>query len=324
MKLFGLSGLATGKKGDAVFSINAGTQIVRQWNPAVSNPKTPAQVESRAKLKLMSQLGSAVKPFIAIAKDGMKTPRNQFISKNYDLVTYANNEAQIALEDMQFTKGAIALPSFTATRENDKLKFALDQDMAASLDRVVYLVVSCPSNQEVIPAASIVAQAAGADGDFKAEIDNVAGDICVYAYGIRDNDAASRVKFSDLGVDPGITVAKIVATRTLSSTSYSMTETRGLQLSSGESSGGSTGTNAVRISVTPVNGGDTMAGITGAGNYQVGDTVTLVSPKGLGEGFNGWYDAASNGTQLSSNVTYSFTASESKTIYYNYEEGSLG
>lgn len=315
MKLFGLSGLATGKKGDAVFSINAGTQIVRQWNPAVSNPKTPAQVESRAKLKLMSQLGSAVKPFIAIAKEGMKTPRNQFISKNYDLVTYANNEAQIALEDMQFTKGAIALPSFTAVREANKLKFALEQDMAASLDRVVYLVVSCPSNQEVIPAASVVASAAGADGDFKAEIDNVEGDICVYAYGIRDNDAASRVKFSDLGVDPGITVAKIVATRTLSSTSYSMTETRGLQLASGESSGESTGTNAVRVSVayTSDSNNPIASNLTGAGNYQVGDSVSVQYTGD--DDFFGWYSAASQGTRVSQANPYTFTAAENVTLY---------
>lgn len=323
MKLFGLSGLATGKKGDAVFSINAGTQIVRQWNPAVSNPKTPAQVQSRAKLKLMSQLGSAVKPFIAIAKDGMKTPRNQFISKNYDLVTYANNEAQIALEDMQFTKGAIALPSFTAVREANKLKFALMQDMAASLDRVVYLVVSCPSNQEVIPAASIVAQAAGADGDFKAEIDDVEGDICVYAYGIRDNDAASRVKFSDLGVDPGITVAKIVATRTLSSTSYSMTETRGLQLSSGESSGETPGTNAVRVSLGYTsNAADNVAAhLTGAGNYEVGESVT-VRYTGSG-GFLGWYNAATGGESISIDNPYTFTAASSIALYA-YTDNNLG
>lgn len=319
MKLYGLSGLATGKKGADVFSIRNGVQIVRQWNPEPYNPKTPAQVQSRAKMKLLSQVGAAVKPIIAIQREGLKTPRNLFISKNYDIVSYANNEAQIALEDMQLTNSSIGLPSFTAERSGNKIEVALAQDMTGSLDRVVYLVLSCPSNQELIPQGSIVVSTPGADGLFAGQLADVEGDIVVYAYGIRDNNAASTVKFSDLGVDPGITVAKIVASRTLSSTDFSLTETRGLQLADGESSGETPGTNAVRVTLGNVQGIE--ATNTGAGNYEIGDSVTIQSTYTGSEvdvRFRGWYDRNSGvdgATPVSAANPYTFTAAENIALY---------
>ena len=315
MKLYGLSGLATGKKGADVFSIRNGVQIVRQWNPEPYNPKTPSQVESRAKMKLLSQVGAAVKPIIAIQREGLKTPRNLFISKNYDIVSYANKEAQIALQDMQLTNSSIGLPAFTAERADGKINVALAQDMTGSLDRVVYLILSCPSNQELIPQGSIVVNAAGADGLFAGQLDDVEGDIVIYGYGIRDNNAASRVKFSDLGVDPGITVAKIVASRTLSTTDFSLTATRGLQLSSGESGGETPGTNTVRVSITKIGSGANDLTVTGAGNYQVGDSVTVTAQyDGLGS-FDGWYSDAQGNTRLTANTSYTFTAAENITLY---------
>jgi len=319
MKLYGLSGLATGKKGADVFSIRNGVQIVRQWNPEPYNPKTPAQVQSRAKMKLLSQVGAAVKPIIAIQREGLKTPRNLFISKNYDIVSYANNEAQIALEDMQLTNSSIALPAFTAERSGDTISVELAQDMAGSIDRVVYLILSCPSNQELIPQGSIVVSNAGADGLFAGTLADVEGDIVIYAYGIRDNNAASRVKFSDLGVDPGLTVAKIVASRTLSSTDFSLTETRGLQLASGESSGETPGTNAVRVTLGNFSG--TVATNTGAGNYGVGDSVTVQSTytgDEISANFVGWYTSQSSAldaNRVSTANPYTFTAAENITLY---------
>lgn len=315
MKLYGLSGLATGKKGADVFSIRNGVQIVRQWNPEPYNPKTPAQVESRAKMKLLSQVGAAVKPIIAIQREGLKTPRNLFISKNYDIVSYANNEAQIALEDMQLTNSSIGLPSFTATRADSKINVALAQDMTGSLDRVVYLILSCPSNQELIPQGSIVVNAAGADGLFAGQLDDVEGDIVIYGYGIRDNNAASTVKFSNLGVDPGITVAKIVASRTLSSTDFSLTATRGLQLSSGESSGETPGTNAVRVSTVAIGTDLGYLTLSGAGNYQVGDSVTVTARYAGVNDFLGWYSDPQGNTMLTANTSYTFTAAENITLY---------
>lgn len=319
MKLFGISGYATGKKGDAVFAVNHGTQIVRQYQPIVTDKKSDAQVGARAKMKLMSQVAASVKPFIAIQRDGMKSPANLFISANYDLASYAGNEAQLAMEDVQFTKSSIALPAISAERENSKLKFELASDMSLNLDRVIYLVLSMPSNQELIPAASVVAEAAGVDGLFKAEVDDVEGDICVYAYGIKDNTTASRVKFSNLGIDPGQTVAKIIASRTLSASDYTATETRGLQLASGASEGESTGTNAVRVTLGYTSGSDEEAVFTGAGNYQVGDSVTVTCTPNNGYIFRGWYNAASQGTQVSANASYTFTAAANITLYARLE-----
>ena len=315
MKLYGLSGLATGKRGNDVFVVKNGVQIVRQYNPIVANPKTDAQVEARAKMKLMSQVAASVKPFIAIQREGLKSPANLFISANYDLASYANQEAQVAMEDIQFTKSSIALPAVSAERENSKLKFELASSMANVLDRVIYLVLSMPSSQELIPVGSVVAESAGADGLFAAEMDDVEGNICVYAYGIKDNTAASRVKFSNLGVDPGNAAAKIITSRTLSSTDYTATETRGLALASGESSGESTGTNAIRVTTAFTNGSAQYGTMTGAGNYQIGDSVTVSCVADGGYEFQGWYSDPTGNTLISSNASYTFTAAENITLY---------
>ena len=51
-KMYGFSGKVTGKKGDAVFAVRNGEQIIRQYNPIVANPSTQKQVDARAALKL--------------------------------------------------------------------------------------------------------------------------------------------------------------------------------------------------------------------------------------------------------------------------------
>lgn len=319
MKLFGLSGYATGKKGDSIFTIKHGVQIVRQYNPSPANPNTPGQVASRARMKLIALVGKQMKDMIAIQREGLKSGYNEFVSKNYDLTSYANQEAQIALQDVQLTKGGLSLPSFTAERSGDTISVELVSGVVGNIDKVVYSILSCPSNQELIPAGSVVARAAGADGTFPATLPNVEGDICIYAYGIKENSELARVKFSNLGVDPGLTVAKIIATNQLSVTDYESTNTRGLQLSSGESSGETPGTNAVRVTLGNVQG--TSATNTGAGNYEVGASVTVRSSYSGGEpdsSFLGWYSSQSDPTtenRVSQANPYTFTAAENIALY---------
>ena len=83
MKLNGFVGKGTGKLGSSVFAVSGGEQIVRQYNPNVSNPNTDAQVAQRAKFKLMSQLAAVLAPGLAFKKDSLVSPRNKFIKKRY-------------------------------------------------------------------------------------------------------------------------------------------------------------------------------------------------------------------------------------------------
>lgn len=115
MKLNGIFGTGSGKVGASVWAVNSGVQIVRPYQPKVSNPNTDAQVEQRAKLKLMSQLAAALAPGLAFKKKGLVSPRNQFIAKNIGICTYSEDiGAQVDVLSLAITPGTQAGPTYTA------------------------------------------------------------------------------------------------------------------------------------------------------------------------------------------------------------------
>ena len=69
---------------------------------------------------------------------------------------------------------------------------------------------------------------------------------------------------------------------------------------------------SISASVSPVNSGT----IAGATNYNHGDNVTLAASPNTGYTFTNWTES---GTQVSSNATYSFTATANRTLVANFE-----
>lgn len=55
-KMYGFTGLLSGKMGNAVFRARGGQQVVTQYNPIITNPNTEAQQGGRARFKLVAQL----------------------------------------------------------------------------------------------------------------------------------------------------------------------------------------------------------------------------------------------------------------------------
>lgn len=113
-RIQGLTGGLSGKMGNAVFRQSRGQTIVSQYQPHVSNPKSEAQSESRAKFKLMSQLAAIMKPALGTLSvnerpaRGRETPRNRFVQINYPLANTTtdgtgNIVANIAMEKLQLT-----------------------------------------------------------------------------------------------------------------------------------------------------------------------------------------------------------------------------
>ena len=142
MKLNGIAGSGTGKMGNMVFATRNGEQIVRQYQPNVSNPSTPAQVAQRAKMKLMSQLATVVAPVIAMPSQGLRSKRNEFTKENFGLTSFADDAAQIELNKVQLTKSVIANVGFKATRSaGQPVAVELDADASASADKAVYIML---------------------------------------------------------------------------------------------------------------------------------------------------------------------------------------
>ena len=228
MKLAGISGKGRGRLGTMVFSSSAGEQIVRQYQPNVSNPNTAAQVAQRAKFKLMAQVAAAVSGEIIIPRDGLQSPRNLFQKKNFGLVSTSGDTATLQYEGLQFTAGNVAIPAVSATRDANGIGVALAA--AANVSRVVYLAYRKSAQGTLQFASSTIVDTAGDANTFPTTLATISGEAVIYAYGMRDLSASATAKYGDYSVSDGTALATLVLSRTLSSSDYQFTRTSGTTL----------------------------------------------------------------------------------------------
>lgn len=316
MKLHGIGGVGTGKLGSMVYSVRAGQQIVRQYNPIVANPSTAAQVEARSKMKLMSQLAAIVAPVIAISADGLKTKRNLFISRNYPLAGYNEQAAQIDMAGVQLTKSNTAFPDFEVDRSNGQsIAVHLSENASNLFDRVIYCAVISQSDGSMRLWDDVLVTEAGAGGLFPATLPYTPNAIAVYGYGIRANNDDAKAAYANLKSGDAGKMAEILTSRLATLEAITISETKGCVLEVGTTQGVTQSANQARVNVT-VQGGGT---ITGAGLYTIGSQVTLSATPNTGYLFDGWYN--SSNVKVSSNREYQFTLTDDIELVakFNYD-----
>ena len=231
MKLTGLTGTGVGKLGNTVFSVNAGVQIVREYNPNISNPSTVAQVNQRARMKLLAQLACAVSSAIAIPKQGLVSARNQFISANFPFTSSVNGTASVEMDALQLTKGTLPLPALVVVRnESDQIEASLLNSVSQFVDRVIYIAYARMADGTLMLLDSKVALVPGDNGTFPVTMENSNGQVFVYAYGMVDADAAASAKYANYHVESGEDIAYLIARRTMSESDYIFTKTVGYML----------------------------------------------------------------------------------------------
>lgn len=301
-KVTSLYGKTTGKIGSIVFSTSGGETIAREYNPNVANPNTTAQINQRARLKLMSQLSASLAPVIAIPKQGLVSARNAFTKKNFDLSMADNGVAQISYENVQLTNGNLGLPTLEATRaEGSGITIYLADDASSSVSRVVYILFRKTAEQRLQFVSSVIAEAAGEYGNFPATLPYTEGDIVLYAYGMRDTSESASAKYGNMQVANAIDVARLTAYRSISAEDYQFTETRGATMYANQSELTPVPEGSARVFVTPFGGGT----VSGGGVYQIGQSATIVATPNAGYEFAGWRD---NATQqlVSTDASYTF------------------
>lgn len=231
MLLCGLTGTGSGKLGSSVFSVIAGKQIVRQYQPVVTNPSTQTQVNNRARLKLISQLSAVMGDVIAIPRKGNVSSRNLFVSDNYHVTEAINGVATVDLSAIGLTRGGINIPYVNAVRVDTT---SIDVELADKADqivsRVVYVMFYRNRSGELQLADSTVVETAGADGKFPYSFGYIAQDVVVYAYGIFDKNTKATAKFSDYAVETGTQVASLISDRKVSDNDYLISKTQGIFL----------------------------------------------------------------------------------------------
>lgn len=231
MKLNGFTGKGTGKLGSSVFSVNGGEQIVRQYQSVVANPNTEAQVDQRAKMKLMSQVAAALAPILAFRKAGLKSARNLFISKNFASVSATEGEAEVNIPNLQITQGTIGLPAVAATRSTNSLTVEFVSNVSTSLaNRVVYCIVTRNNDGSLVVIDSKVVNNTNGD-EIATSFQGIPTSECfVFAYGIKDADSAATSNFGNYNVATAADVAKLVSTRKISTADYTFTKTVGVMV----------------------------------------------------------------------------------------------
>lgn len=198
MKLNGIFGKGSGKVGESVWAVSGGVQIVRPYNPNVTNPQTPAQVEQRAKFKLMSQIAAAMSPVFAFKKQGLVSARNQFVSRNIGLCSYTvAGGAKCNILELDITGGQLPLPSVVFEEAASGLDVHLTTRAAANIKRVLYAAFTVDDNEKLVFLEIVLATAAGSNGDFPATFANAGTNGFIFAYGIADENASVTQKFED-------------------------------------------------------------------------------------------------------------------------------
>ena len=319
-KVTSLYGKTKGKIGSIVFSTSGGETIAREYNPHVANPSTMAQVNQRARMKLMSQISATLSPVIVMTKEGLTSRRNKFVSKNFENSYALNGVAQISYENLQLTEGSIGLPQIVLNAGTEDVRpfVYLASEPAQNVARVVYCVFEKTQENRLALVKSVIAterNPAGHSGyyfyadmtglsvsfpDVQAEFSK---EYVVYAYGMIDTSEKATARYGNLKVQSASDLATLVANRTISFKDYQFTQTRGTTIGHGSGGDEPVPAGQARVFVTALGQGGS---VTGGGTYEIGTQVTVEATVNTGYSFRGW---VLNGSSqiISSQTRYTFT-----------------
>lgn len=215
-KMTSLSGAVTGKLAGNVYSVSAGQQIVRAYQPNVANPSTALQVDNRTKFKLASQLAAAVSPVLAISKAGLVSGRNQFVSATMGAITFALGQASVHLNRLQLTKSNIVLPALTVTRnQGDTVSVSLAiEPSSLGVTKVVYAAFKETSNNKLELVSTHVKSEPGTGGKFLSTFTGMdSSQYIFYAYGLIEDENSLLAKYDNYQVEGAEFIASLISSR---------------------------------------------------------------------------------------------------------------
>ena len=317
-KVTSIQGKAVGKVGSVVYAVSGGQQIAREYQPHVANPSTEGQVNNRSRFKLLSQLSANLKPVIAIRKDGIISARNQFQSINYGTTSFDGVTAKINLNQVQLTKSNTGFIGFNANRAGGSVIAVKLNGAETGLDRVVYAAFKKRVDGSLLLIGSVVTEDAGDSNDFAANLPYTADSVVLYAYGIKDVDAAMSAKFGNLNAPTAEAVAKLIVSSTENAAGVSLTKTAAITMNEGTNNGNSDDNLVPEGKITvAVSTDNIFAEVTGGGEFDAGDNVTInTTYTGSGaKTFDGWFEVIGGEETLFSNTEENtFVASRNITL----------
>lgn len=327
-----LFGKISGKLGAVVFSTSGGATISREYNPHVANPNTDAQINQRARMKLMSQLSACLAPVIAMQKDGLVSVRNQFVKRNFDSCYSVNGQAQISYENVQLTQGNVGLPQIKWSAETDSeiptLYAFFTDEPSTTISRVVWCLFRKTEEGKLEFVSSLITETREApvagryfQGSFEgvsmdSEEATLAVDYVIYAYGMIDASERATAQYGNLNVNTATDIADLVTNRRISYMDYQFTQTRGTSANRGTAQSTDVPVGSARVFVTALGAGT----VSGGGTYQLGTSVTVTATPNTNATFVGWRN---NGQQnyISRQASYTFTLNQQADLVAVFEGG---
>lgn len=332
-KVTSLYGKTKGKIGSIVFSTSGGETIAREYNPHVANPNTMAQVNQRARMKLMSQLSASLSPVVAMRKEGLTSARNKFVQRNFGASYASGGVAQISYENVQLTSGNAGLPQLKwvalDVKGQPKIFSFFTDEPSTNISRVVHClfrktdegkleyVSSAIVSQRDASTAGRYFEASFDVGPLNAETGMLTANYVLYAYGMSDTSESATAQYGNLNVQSATDIARLIATRTISFSDYQFTQTRGASANSGEDKSTDVPAGSARLFVTALGQGGTVSG---GGTFEIGTQVTVVATPASGWTFRNWLY---NGTSLvaSTSASYTFTLNEQTDLIAVFDGG---
>lgn len=327
-----LFGKISGKLGAVVFSTSGGATISREYNPHVANPNTDAQINQRARMKLMSQLSACLAPVIAMQKDGLVSVRNQFVKRNFDSCYSVNGQAQISYENVQLTQGNVGLPQIKWVAGSDSgtpsIGVYFSDEPSTTISRVVWCLFRKTEEGKLEFVSSQIINEREAQianhyftGVFEgvsldAQDSTLAADYVIYAYGMIDASERATAQYGNLNVNTATDIADLVTNRRISYMDYQFTQTRGTSANRGTSQSTDVPAGSARVFVTALGSGT----VSGGGTFQLGTSVTVTATPGTNATFVGWRN---NGQQnyISRQASYTFTLNQQADLVAVFEGG---
>lgn len=295
-------GKVAGAVSAVIASSYGGAVILRSRNPKKKQVNSVAQMESRAKLKLLGQIAAELAPVIVIPHTDNVSSRNLFIKKNYNLAYCNEDSAQLTYENLQITGGMAGLPPIFVQREPSKgVQVRLAEDMQSGVDRVVYILYKKTIAERLVFVDSVIAHEAGADKLYPAVLPYTEGDIIILAYGMKDVSAAGSVKYSETKVSSAMDVAQLYLRHVKGKKDTIFTMTRGTTLFDGQQESEIVPEGYARVFVTAFGDGS----VSGAGIYRIGDMVTIRATPDVDYEFVGWMVNGSD-TIISTDADFTF------------------
>ena len=320
-KVTSLYGKTTGKIGSIVFATSGGETIAREYNPHVANPNTQAQVNQRARMKLMSQLSAALSPVLAMQKEGLVSKRNKFVAKNFGACYALNGEAQITYENVQITEGNTALPALIAEGgiEGDVMTIGvgISSNPSAQISRVVYCLFRKTAEGKLEYVSSAINETRNGSTSYfeQAFMLLPVAEYVIFAYGMSDTSERASAEYGNLNVVTASDLARLVATRAISYQDYQFTQTRAITIASNGQAVQPETEGNLRVYVTALGQGGT---VTGGGSYAPGTSVTVQATAASGYVFRNWIK---NGTSqvVSTANPYTFTVQEQTDLVATFD-----